>query len=85
MDIDMRLNKMDKAKGWAAYEEIGIGIPNFNFGEHSPEEASLLVSQGKMRFAICQGMALTLVPLDYELKDYEYFVRREGNRYVEEK
>lgn len=76
---------MDTAKAWAAYEEIAIGIPNFNFGVYSPEEANSLVSQGKMRLAICQAMALTLVPLDYELKDHEYFVRPRGNRFVEEK
>jgi hypothetical protein len=76
------MNKLNAA--WSAYEEIAIGIPNFNFGNYSPEEATLLVSQGKMRFAMCQGMALTLVPLDYDLKEHEYFVRREGKLFVEE-
>jgi len=63
-------------RGFEAYEEIALVIPNFNFGGKTPEEAQALVQAGTHRWAICHGMALTLVPTDYQLKMAEYFVTR---------
>jgi hypothetical protein len=65
---------MSKSYGWETYEIIYYGIPNFNFAGHSGEEARRLVREGKMRWAMCHGGALTLVPLNYELKMWENFV-----------
>jgi len=67
---------MSRVIGFEAYEEIAIGIPNFNFGKHTPEEAQRLVQEGTHRWAICHGMALTLVPADYQPKMAEYFVTK---------
>ena len=61
--------------GFSAYETVGFGIPNLNFGGHDPETAKKLVSEGSHRWALCQGNTLSLVPKDYTLKMRERFLR----------
>ncbi len=65
---------MAKTIGFEAYEIIEIPFVNFNFGGHSYSEAMTLVQEGKGRWAHCHGGTLKLVPLDYELKEFERFL-----------
>lgn len=60
---------------FAAYETIGLSIPNRNYGGHDPETAKRLVREGKGRWALCQGSVLSFVPNDYELKMWESFLQ----------
>lgn len=60
---------------FAAYETIGFGIPNLNFGGHDPDTAKSLVAEGSHKWALCQGGILSLVPKDYLLKMHENFLR----------
>ena len=71
-------------KGFEAYETIGISIINFNFGGYTYEEADKYVSDGKGKWAICGGLTLTFVPIDYKLKESEYFVTRGSDGWWEE-
>jgi hypothetical protein len=66
---------MSKTVTFTAYETIGIGIPNLNFGGHDPETAERLVREGKGQWALCHGNTLSFVPLDYKLKLCESFLR----------
>ncbi len=60
------------SQAWSAYETLGIGIVNFDFGGFTPGEARALVARGLRRWAL--GGVLRLVPLDYVLGAFEQYV-----------
>ena len=60
---------------WHFSENIGLTITNLNFGPvNTWEDAFKLYQEGSHRFAICQGLCLTLVPFSYELLINEKFI-----------
>ena len=57
------------------WETVAIGVYNFNYGPAtSRAEADELVKGGDYRWAFCLGGVLSLVPKDYELKEWESWV-----------
>ena len=70
-----------KTIGWEAHETVAFGFPNFNFGGHTYAEAHRLVREGKGRWAWCLKGVLAFVPLTYELKPFEHFLRVVGNHF----
>jgi len=66
---------MPTPKGFEAYEIVEFSFPNLNFGDHDPATAQRLVREGKGRWAWCWAGALTFVPVDYELRMGEHFLR----------
>jgi hypothetical protein len=65
-----------KKISFSAVETIGLPIVNINFGGYTGEEAEMLVSAGKGKWALCHGNTLTFVPNDYELKMWESFIKQ---------
>ena len=63
------------AISFAMYETVEFRLPNLNFGGHTPSVAQQLVRAGKGRWAWCLGGSFAFVPLDYELKMNERFLR----------
>lgn len=61
--------------GWEAYEIIGEGIFNINFGGHTLEECVMLVAEGKAQWILGAGGVLKLEAPDHELGTFESFVK----------
>src|SRR5580698_5090973 len=63
-------------RGFETPEFILYSLPNRNYGGHDREAAHKLAQEGKARWAWCHGGVLALVPLAYQLKAGEHFLRR---------
>lgn len=61
---------------FAAWEDIGFTFPNLSLpGVSSMAEARAKVAAGTHRWVCAQGMTLSLVPIDYILRDHEFDLR----------
>lgn len=67
---------MSIVKGFEVYETVGFQIVNFDFGGADFATAEQLVAEGQRRWALCQGGVLSLVALDYVLREHESFLEK---------
>ena len=50
----------EKIVAFTVWEEVGIGINDYDFKGHTPKEAEQLVAQGKARWVLGPCATLTL-------------------------
>lgn len=71
---------------WSVYEDLAIGIPNFDLKRFPMSECRRLVADGEAKWALCLGGVLTLVPTDYVPKEFEFFlVEKQAGQFTKEK
>lgn len=67
-----------RVMGFEAYEDVGIGIVNFDGSVTDPENVKK-VKEGTARYLMRPGGVLSIVPSDHQLAEFEHFVTVHGD------